>query len=66
MVLWGLGTLPDTTLLTFPSAEQQEATVVQTREEYVTRGWISTPTQARRRVRDAADVLRSAAGRNAG
>lgn len=66
VLLWGLGTLPDTTLLTFPPAEGQEATVVQTREEYVTRGWISTPTQARRRVRDAADVLRSAAGRNAG
>lgn len=64
VTLWGLGALPagqaDATLLTFPADEGQEATLVQTREEYVTRGWISTPAQARRRVRDAAEFLRTA------
>ncbi|WP_342318821.1 alpha/beta hydrolase [Corynebacterium mayonis] len=64
VTLWGLGTLPDapaeTTLLTFPTNGQQ-ATRVQTPAEYHTRNFISTPAQARRRVRDAADFLKTAA-----
>lgn len=65
VTLWGLGMLPqaqaDATVLTFPDGSPTGATLVQTREEYFTRGFISTPTQARRRVSDVAAFLRERA-----
>nr|WP_231286590.1 alpha/beta hydrolase [Corynebacterium timonense] len=64
VALWGLGALPeataDATVLTFP-ANGGSADYVQHRADYFTRGVISTPEQARRRVRDVADFLRRGA-----
>lgn len=64
VTLWGLGWLAaadaDATVLTFPS-RGGGADYVQHREEYFTRGFVSTPEHARRRVRDVAEFLRRGA-----
>ncbi|WP_288832104.1 alpha/beta hydrolase [uncultured Corynebacterium sp.] len=67
VALWALGNLPraeaDSYVATFPEAEVSAAenVLVQTRGEYFTTGWVSTPAQARRRVADVAEFLRAGA-----
>ncbi|WP_291314550.1 alpha/beta hydrolase [Corynebacterium sp. UBA2622] len=62
VTLWGLGALPeadaDARVVTFPAGDV-DADLVQTEAAYYTRAGISTPAQARRRVRDVAAFLRA-------